>query len=476
MSVIETADHAPPPASLRIKFFYGLGSIAPGALNALGGLAMFFYNQIIGVPAPIVGLALSATVLSDAVSDVFIGYASDKTRSRWGRRHPFMAAAFLLLPIAIYFRWRPPTDWASDAMFWYIYGTGLFLNFAFSIFEIPSNALGPELTKSYHDRTSLLSYRWLLGALASAVVTILIYGVFLRATPQHALGQLNPAGYAPLSLAVTLMIGGSILAMFWGTFHLIPTLYRPVVVTKPQLWPALKQAARMLRNHNFLVAVVAGVIAGLGSGLDAGLRIYFYTFLWGFRSADILVLTLLAIPIPFVAAMVAPWLAKRFSKRSACMGMFFASVVVGHAPMFMKLTGILTLPPSPALLGILAAFTFVAGVLGIGGYIIVSSMIADIVEDVQATTGERAEGLLITADTFPNRIANSLSVAFPGLMLAWVQFPASATPGLSTLYKMQQLGWVYVPVMATISCLSIATWGFYRIDKTTHEANLRAIG
>ncbi|MFN9926821.1 MAG: hypothetical protein ACK53I_07770, partial [Phenylobacterium sp.] len=71
---VDAADEAEPPkASFRIKLFFGLGSAAPGAFNALGALAMFFYNQVIGVPAAVVAVALSATVFSDAIMDVLIG-------------------------------------------------------------------------------------------------------------------------------------------------------------------------------------------------------------------------------------------------------------------------------------------------------------------------------------------------------------------------------------------------------------------
>ena len=103
-----------------------------------------------------------------------------------------------------------------------------------------------------------------------------------------------------------------------------------------------------------------------------------------------------------------------------------------------------------------------------------TSMVADIVEDVQAQTGDRAEGLLMTADSLPNRIVNSLSVVLPGLLLAWVGFPEKARPGPEAMAMMSQVGWVFLPLMVTISCLSIGTWTLYRIDKATHERNLLA--
>lgn len=474
-TITDTDDTVAKKASFRIKLAYGMGSVAPGAFNALGALNMFFYNQVIGVPAAVVGLALSAMVFSDAFIDILIGHASDRTRSRWGRRHPFMLAGMLLIPIAIYLRWHPPRDWAADSMFWYIYATGIFVNVAFSIFEIASNALGPELAKAYHDRTNLISYRWTLGAVTAAIATTLIYGVFLRATPEHPIGQLNVEGYGPLSVTITLMVVGSILVMMLGTRHVIPELHQAPPSVRVSLRDQLRQVAGVLTNRNFLVAVVSGLISGLGSGMEAGLRLYFATFLWGFKSSDILVLSLLSMPTPIVAAMIAPRLGARYGKKRACMSLFFASVVLGNLPLLLKLTGVLTLEASPLLLAILGGFAFAAGVCSIGGFILVSSMVSDIVEDVQAKTGERSEGLLMTADSLPSRIVNSLSVALPGIMLAWVAFPAKGTPGPETYELMARVGWIYLPTFAIISILSISVWAFYRIDQQTHERNLRAV-
>lgn len=466
---------SPPKASFGIKIAYGTGSVAPGAFNTLAGLVMFFYNQIMGVPATVVGFALSAMIFSDAISDVVIGRATDQTRTRIGRRHPFMIAALILTPLAFYARWHPPADWSVPAMFWYVYLTGLAVNLSFSLFEIPSNALGPELAMAYHDRTVLISYRWMLGAVATALSSVLVYGVFLKATPEFPVGQLNAAGYGPLSLAITAMIVISMATMILGTWKAIPRLHQPAGTNVLSPAAQIRGILATFKNRNFGVAVLSGLISGLQLGLESGLRLYLQTFFWGLQAKDVLVLSLLGVLHPVVAAIVAPRLSARFGKRRTCMALFFASIAIGHMPMLLRLMGVLTLTPSTGLLYVLGGFAFVAGVCSIGGFIVVSSMIADIVEDVQVRTAERSEGLLITADSFPNRIMNSISASLPGLLLAWVAFPAQASPGPEALAKMTQLAWVYMPLMAAISTSSVAVWAFYRIDEVKHGANLRAI-
>ena len=464
--------HRPP--TFRTKAFYGLGSVANGAFGALGGLNMFFYSQVVGVPPHIVSLAISLVIFIDGFWDPLIGHSSDQSRSRLGRRHPFLYLAMLLLPVALFLRWHPP-GWEPEVMFWYILGTGLFVNLAWSLYEIPSGALAPELAPDYHDRTVVLGYRWMLGSMGTALATVLIYGVFLRKTAEHPVGQLNAGGYGPLSIAITLIILVFGLTMALGTqkqaagFHQRP--HDPGRTFRDD-W---RDALVTLTNRNFMVALAAQVIAGLAFGIAGGLTLYFQTYLWELKAQDILLLTLLGIPGPIFGGMIAPRLARRFGKKRAAMGLFFSSVAFGHIPMFLKLIGVLDLNGTPTLLLILAAFTFGQAVSAIAGYILASSMIADIVEEVQVRTGRRAEGLLTTADSLPSKIVTAIAALIPGLILSAVAFPTKAQPSEKTMELITQVGWLYLPTVIVLFLASICTWSFYRLDEAGHARNLEAI-
>lgn len=462
------------PLSFRTKAFFGVGSVANGAYYALGGLTLFFYSQVVGVPPHIASLAISAVIFIDGFWDPLIGHGSDQFRSRIGRRHPFIYLALLLIPVALFLRWHPP-GWEASAMFWYILGTGLFLNLAWSLYEVPSGALAPELAPDYHDRTVLLGYRWMLGTLGTALATVLIYGIFLKKTPEHPVGQLNADGYGPLSIAITLIFLGAGLTMALGTqkqaagFHQRP--HEPGRTFRDD-W---RDALVTLTNRNFLVALSAQVIAGLAFGIAAGLTLYFQTYLWELKAQDILILTLMGIPGPIFGGIVAPRLARRFGKKKAAMGLFLTSVIFGHTPMFLKLIGVLQLNGTPALLWVLATFTLVQTICAIAGYILASSMIGDIVEEVQVRTGRRAEGLLTTADSLPSKIVNAIAALIPGLILTAVAFPTKAQPSEKTMELITQVAWLYLPTVLVLSLGSIASWSFYRLDEESHARNLETI-
>jgi GPH family glycoside/pentoside/hexuronide:cation symporter len=479
MTVQDVEDEAPArgfrrPLSFGTKAFFGIGSVANGAYGALSGLAMFFYSQVVGVPPHIVSLAISAVIFIDGFWDPLIGHGSDQFRSRIGRRHPFLYLAMFLIPVALFLRWHPPS-WDDSDMFWYILGTGLFVNLAWSLYEIPSSAMAPELAPDYHDRTVLLGYRWMLGSLGTALATVLIYGVFLKKTPDHPVGQLNPDGYGPLSIAIILIFLTAGLTMALGTQKQAAGFHQPPREPGRTFREDWRDALVTLTNRNFLVALSAQVIAGLAFGIAAGLTLYFQTYLWELKAQDILILTLMGLPGPIFGGILAPRLARRFGKKKAAMALFFISVVFGHTPMFLKLIGVLQLNGTPALLWVLAGFTLVQAVTAIAGYILASSMIGDIVEEVQVRTGRRAEGLLTTADSLPSKIVNAIAALVPGLILTAVAFPTKAQPSDRTMELITQVGWLYLPTVIVLFLASIATWSFYRLDEAAHVRNLEAI-
>ena len=92
----------------RLKLAFGVGQTATGAMNmALALFLLFYYNQVLGLPGTLAGLAVGASVLLDGVSDPLIGSFSDHWRSRLGRRHPFMYASILPLAVSFYLLFYP---------------------------------------------------------------------------------------------------------------------------------------------------------------------------------------------------------------------------------------------------------------------------------------------------------------------------------------------------------------------------------
>ena len=217
------------------KLFYGFGSIAYGIKdNGFSTLLLLFYNQVIGLPADIVGLALMIALILDAFVDPVVGHLSDGTRTRWGRRHPFMYAAALPIGVLYLLLWHPPTG-ASATTFVYLIVAAIVVRSAISFYEVPSSALAPELTSDYHERTSVLGYRYMFGWLGGISMLLITFTVFLAPTAQYPIGQLNPDGYKSYALYAAVFMTAAILISALGTHREIARLPKPPPVARTTL-------------------------------------------------------------------------------------------------------------------------------------------------------------------------------------------------------------------------------------------------
>lgn len=178
-----------PRLPLRTKLLYGAGEFAVSAKNAaLGQFLLFFYVDIVQVSPALVGTALFLGRFWDAVTDPVAGYVSDTTRTRWGRRRPFVLAAAVPMAIAFYLLFTPP-QWSELGVFAYVVCTYLTAMTLFTLYATPYLAWGAELTSDYHERTAVVQTRALfgvIGAIAGAAAPVAIANRFREARSGYA--------------------------------------------------------------------------------------------------------------------------------------------------------------------------------------------------------------------------------------------------------------------------------------------------
>jgi len=465
-----------PPLTFSTNVLYGVGSVAFGVhQTTLTAALMLFFNQVVGLPAAWVGGAMALTLIFDAICDPLIGEWSDNTRSRWGRRHPFMYAAAVPAAVAFYFLFNPPLGWSQAHLLIYMGVMLVTVRVLLSLYEVPSSALGPELTLDYDQRTSLMSSRFFFGTLGGAGMSILALQVFLRKDATHPLGLLNRAGYSQTAVVAGLAIFLSIMISSLGTHHFIKSL-----VHEPRVrgtWrEKFHEIAGTVTNRSFLALTISGVVGAISTGMRQGLDFYISAYFFELTPAQMSYLAVAALFAAFAGVVLAPAISSRFGKKPAMIGVFFASLFASITPIILRLVG--TLPPNgtTALFIIVLAFTFIAATLGLTGFIIVSSMMADVVEDAAVATGQRSEGLLFAANGLISKCVTGVGTFFAGLVLAWVSFPQHAVPGQVNPAVLYHLGMVFVPIVATFSAIAIVVLMFYDIDRSTHLRNLERLG
>jgi Na+/melibiose symporter-like transporter len=154
---------------------------------------------------------------------------------------------------------------------------------------------------------------------------------------------------------------------------------------------------------------------------------------------------------------------------------FTMSLLVGVLPVGLRLAGVLPPNGSPVILPLLILDAVVGVTLVVVGLILITSMMADIVEQVQVKTGRRSEGLLYSADTMLKQIITGVGSMGTGLILQFVQFPEKAIPGHVPPDVLNHLALVYLPINITTGLLAICVISFYSIIREDHEAHVAKI-
>jgi glycoside/pentoside/hexuronide:cation symporter, GPH family len=147
------------------KSAWAAGGAADAIMTtSIGQLALPVYNMGLGLEGRLVGLAVAIPRLFDAFLDPIMGNLSDNTRSRWGRRKPYIFIGGIFVTIFYWLTWCPPRDWSPRAIFGYFIVTSSFFFLAYTVYLIPHAGLGFELTGDYHERTRVFAYRSFFGS------------------------------------------------------------------------------------------------------------------------------------------------------------------------------------------------------------------------------------------------------------------------------------------------------------------------
>jgi Na+/melibiose symporter-like transporter len=217
------------------------------------------------------------------------------------------------------------------------------------------------------------------------------------------------------------------------------------------------------------------VFAAIGTGLTSALGIYINTYFWELSSDQLSLFVLGLFLSALLAVAIAPRISRPLGKKRAAMVASSGALLLGPAPIVLRLLGLFPDNGAPALLPTLIGFNVATVALLIAGNILVASMIADLVEDSELNTGRRAEGVFVAASTFVMKAVSGVGIFGSGLLLGAVGFPRDAKPGLVDPAVIRQLALIYVSILVTVYAIAIGFLSAYRIDRATHEDNLRRL-
>lgn len=457
------------PVPLRIKLIQGAGAIAFGVKdNGFSFFLLIFYNQVLGMDAGTVGAALGLALIVDALIDPLLGYLSDRTYTRWGRRLPWLYIAPIPLAFLWVFLWSPPGGEAPG--FWGLFGICVGVRLLLSACEVPSIALLPEITADYDERTTLFRYRFLCGWGGGLLMMVLAFAVFMRGPK----GILSPEGYVPFGVAGALIMAVSVIGSAAGLHRTVA--HWPAVKPPPFRWrAAFADIREAFSERAFLIFAAGALGAYVSQGLTFSLSQYVNTFVWQFDETAFNLFPLaLALSAVLMFVIVSP-LHRRFGKPATAAGGALTAVAVGFAPYLLFLAGTWPQPGSTSSTALYFPFLILANTAGIVTMISASSMVAEIVEAFQERTGRRAEGSFYAGNWLVQKCATGVGIFLSGQIIALAQIPQSAEPGSVPAGPLDMMIVLYGGLSAALACTT--AWFIIRfpITRADHEARLAAL-
>lgn len=462
--------------TLSTKLYYGAGSVAYGVKDlGFAYFLLFFYSNVLGLDPQLAGLAILLALVCDAISDPLVGHFSDQLHSKWGRRHPFMYGAIIPIGISYYFMWNPPGGLDQAGLFFYMFGMAVLVRTCVTFYEVPSTSMVAELTDDYDQRTSLLSFRYFFGWWGGLVMAVITYGLLLVPTETISNGQLNPAGYSTYGMIAAFVMMAFILISALGTHKHIPNLHAP---PDPQPFSArrtLKELRETLFHRPFLALFFAAIVTAMAQGVITALSLYFSTYFWFLNPVEILLVTLSYFFAAALALVFAPILTRQRNKRNVVIVLSIISICYLPLPIILKLFGLFWPVGHEMVVPTLFFHGVTEGAIIIMISILVSSMVADVVESSEMATGRRSEGLFFAARSFAGKVVHGIGAFIAANIIAIVGIPRGASPSDVDPHVMTSFAQVYVPTIMVIYFVAVGILSLYKISRDDHGERARIL-
>jgi len=461
-----------PPMRRSAKTGYAAGAMLDGIATQAVNIFLFFYaTAVCGLPPALVGTALAVGLMVDAVADPLIGSLSDGWQSRFGRRLPFMAIGVPGTMLFLMLLFSLPPGWSVAALGLWLMLLSIGLRVSISLFLLPFNAAGAELSDDYDERSSIAAWRWGFAMLGAVATVTLGFAGFLGGAD----GLANRAAYTPFAMTLAAIVAvPTLLSM--ATLARMPERQHPPTATDGVLHRRLLRELRELaHNRSFVTLFIGALLLFTSSGVHATLAIHANTLFWGMVPAQVQIVTLALFVGLLCGAPLAGPLLRRMEKRSV---LILGMVGLGCAfamPPGARLVGLL--PPSPPPVVLLAVAIFAGGALMAAAAIAFSSMMADAADEHEHLFGARREGLYFAGWAFASKAASGFGALVAGISVQLVGLPAAdATTATASPAAIAWIGLIYGPGTGILAIAAACVCLRYRLDRNGHRAILRALG
>lgn len=441
--------------STKTKLAYGAGDLGAAIATAINGFFLLnFLINVAGLRPGMAGTVFLVAKIWDAVNDPIIGWLTDRTVSKFGRRRPWLLIAAVPFGLAFFLQWIVP-PLSETGLFWYYLLVAVLLDTAFTAINVPYAALTAELTQDYDERTRLSSVRMsfsILGGVLAAFFHAMIVDQF---PTDPRMGYMISAAIWGVCIAAPCFI------TFFGTKE--PDF---AINAKPEEGPGYLEGLKIVfKNRAFVLVTLIYLFSWLAIQF-AQTNLQIYTKDWIQLDMSLFGYLLLAIQFSsFIWVLIWAKLSEKLGKQNI--------YYLGAGFFMLALLGLFFLQPGQVVL------TFVlAAMAGIGisvGYLVPWSMLPDVIELDQLQTGQRREGVFYGFFVLLQKLGLALGLGISGWALEFSGY-IRATPGLPDPVQpasaLLTIRFLIGPVSALIVLLSFLAVRAYPITREKH-AELR---
>ena len=450
----------------RLALSNAIGSVAYGVKdNGFSTFLLLFYNQVLGMEARTVSFVLMVALIFDGFLDPVIGHLSDRTRTRWGRRLPWLYAAAIPLGVAWYVLWTP----TGTPSFLILLASAVAVRGLVACVEVPSNALIPEITRDYDERTRLIRFRYLFGWGGGLLMLMLAYEVFLPAD------MLGTEGYRRYGIAGAVLITGAVLlsALLQHRTVAVPS---PNAPSKFGLGTAFSEIRECVTHPAFVVLLAAIALGYTSQGITFSISNYLYLYVWRFSAFAFKIYPWLLFASVIGAFMIVGPLQRRWGKRNVAIGAALVGMVFWVTPLMSKVAGVVDIAQAEGVtLAALFGFIFVSNMFSVTSMISISSMVTDVVEASEVQTGRRSEGTFTAGGLFASKCATGIGIFTTGMLLEFAGMPEKAVPGQVATDVIDRLALTYSAIIFVLALAVVLVLRRFPITRADHEARLAAL-
>lgn len=408
-STVQTATSHGEKLSFWTKVAYAIGdlsnSVGPGTIVPFWYL--FFLTDVAHLNPALAGVTVLVGGIWDAVNDPLVGLLSDRTRTRWGRRRPYLLFGALPYGITFALMWIVPPIQNQVLLCLYFALIYILYDTAVTIVSCPYFALTPELTLDHDERTSLTTYRMFVS-IVTGLLAAIGFALVLDATPDKQTAF----------LVLGLICGGLFVPTILVTFFVIRERAEFQIEPPPRPLEALRFVAR---NREWWYTL--GMRLASWMPVDIASAVFVYYLIYWIRMeameaslVQAVILTSATLCLPLIL-----WMSRRWEKKTA--------FIILTASWAIVMMGTLFVPQGARSLAYLIAFLVGPGVSA--AHVLPAAMSADALEVDELASGKRQEGIYAGFEVFVRKLATKLVLAGIGPVLAWsgyIENTAQQTP------------------------------------------------